>query len=157
MMRAAFQILAIPYRMVDGRPLYCILRRADSDDWQFIAGGGEDDETPLQAAIREIDEEGGVTADDIIPLQSVCSIPAEHFPKRHLYRWPEDTYVLPEYSFGFDCKGEIRLSREHTEYLWLPYEEARAKLKWDSNRTALYEFHHRLKNQETPGGNACSL
>ena len=98
--------------------------------------------------------------DDIIQLQSVCSIPVENFPNRHLYRWPEDAYVLPEYSFGFDCEGEIRLSREHTEYLWLPYEEARAKLKWDSNRTALYELCQRLKHrklQETPGGNACSL
>lgn len=41
-MRAAFQILAIPYRVVDGRPLFCVFRRADSGQWQFIAGGGED-------------------------------------------------------------------------------------------------------------------
>lgn len=25
--------------------------------------------------------------------------------------------------------------------VWLPYAEAREKLKWDSNRTALYELH----------------
>lgn len=154
-MRAPFQILAIPYRLADGHPLYCILHRADLDQWQFIAGGGEDDETPLQAAVREIAEESGATAHDIIQLRSVCSIPAEHFPMRRLYHWPEDTYVLPEYSFGFHCKEEIMLSREHTEYLWLTYEEARSRLKWDSNRTALYELHQRLKNQETPGGNAC--
>ena len=154
-MRAPFQILAIPYRVVDGHPLYCVFRRADLDQWQFIAGGGEEGETPLQAAAREIAEEGGAAADDIIQLQSVCSIPVEHFPKRQLYHWPEDLYVLPEYAFGFECQGEIRLSHEHTEYRWLPYEEARAKLKWDSNRTALYELHHRLKDQKTPGGNAC--
>lgn len=53
-MRAPFQILAIPYKIIDGLPLYCVFHRADFDQWQFIAGGGEDDEMPLQAAIREI-------------------------------------------------------------------------------------------------------
>ena len=52
-MRAPFQILAIPYRIVDGTPMYCVFHRADHDQWQFIAGGGEDNETPLAAAKRE--------------------------------------------------------------------------------------------------------
>ena len=52
-MRAAFQILAIPYRIIDGTPRYCVFHRADHDKWQFIAGGGEDAETPLEAAKRE--------------------------------------------------------------------------------------------------------
>ena len=112
-MRAPFQILAIPYKIIDGLPLYCVFHRADFDQWQFIAGGGEDDEMPLQAAIRA-----------------------------------EDTYVVPEYSFGFNCKESIKISHEHTEYIWLTYEEARLKLKWDSNRTALYELHCRLRKQE---------
>lgn len=42
-MRAPFQILAIPYKIVNGSPLYCVFHRADFDQWQFIAGGGEDD------------------------------------------------------------------------------------------------------------------
>ena len=50
-MRAPFQILAIPYRIVDGTPMYCVFHRADHDQWQFIAGGGEDNETPLAAAL----------------------------------------------------------------------------------------------------------
>lgn len=30
--------------------------------WQFIAGGGEDRETPLESAIRETTEESGISA-----------------------------------------------------------------------------------------------
>ena len=56
-MRAPFQILALPYRMNGEEPLYCIFRRADFDQWQFISGGGEDTESPMEAAIREILEE----------------------------------------------------------------------------------------------------
>ncbi|MCH5190754.1 MAG: NUDIX pyrophosphatase [Oscillospiraceae bacterium] len=143
-MRAPFQILAIPYRITDGMPLYCVFRRADYDQWQFIAGGGEDDETPVQAAKREIFEESGIVADSIIELKSLCHIPVDIFPKRHLYNWAADTYVVPEYSFGFICNDDIKLSHEHTEYAWLTCEEALKRLQWDSNRTALYELNCRL-------------
>ncbi len=143
-MRAPFQILAIPYRVIDGKLLYCVLHRADNDQWQFIAGGGEDDETPLGAAKREILEEGGVVAHNIIELKSICYIPTNIFPKKHLYNWAKDTYVVPEHAFGFECTYEIELSHEHTECVWLTYEEAHSKLEWDSNKTALYELSCRL-------------
>lgn len=146
-MRAPFQILAIPYRIVDGTPIYCVFHRSDHDQWQFIAGGGEDLETPAEAAVREISEEGGIFGAKVIPLTSMCYIRADIFPKRCQYGWPEDMYVLPEYAFGFECTEEIRLSHEHTECEWLFFEDAYAKLQWDSNRTALYELHCRLTNQ----------
>ena len=144
-MRAPFQILAIPYRLIDGSPFYCVFHRSDFDQWQFIAGGGEDDESPLQAAQREIFEEGGVAVDNIIALKSMCYIPTDIFPNINLYNWPKDTYVVPEYAFGFECTKEIQLSSEHTECAWLSYEDTYAKLKWDSNRTALYELNRRLE------------
>lgn len=147
-MRAPFQILAIPYRTTNNTPEFCVFHRSDIDQWQFIAGGGEDDETPVQAAKREISEESGVDADNIIELKSMCYIPTDIFPRLHFYNWPEDTYVVPEYAFGFECADEIELSREHTEFLWLTYEDAYAKLKWDSNRTALYELNRRLEERK---------
>ena len=143
-MRAPFQILAIPYRFFDKIPLYCVLHRADFDQWQFIVGGGEDNETPTEAARREIFEESGVRCRNIIKLKSMCYIPTYIFPKKHLYSWPSDTYVIPEYAFGFECNEDIRLSYEHIECMWLTHEEVYSKLKWDSNRTALYELNCRL-------------
>ena len=145
-MRAPFQILAIPFRREEGRLLYCVFHRSDYDQWQFIAGGGEDPETPEEAAGREIFEESGVVPAGLIRLKSLCCVPASCFPLRHTYGWPPDTYVIPEYAFGFECREEIRLSREHTECAWLAYEDARKRLKWDSNRTALYELNCRLRN-----------
>ena len=97
-MRAPFQILAIPYKYENGMPIYCVLHRSDYDQWQFIAGGGEDKESPNDAAKREIMEEGGINANNIISLKSMCYIPVEIFPRRHLYGWSDDMYVVPEYS-----------------------------------------------------------
>ena len=143
-MRAPFQILAIPYRIVNKSPYYCVFHRSDFDQWQFIAGGGEDAETPAESAKREIFEESGITVTEIVTLKSMCYIPTDIFPKKHLYNWPEDLYVVPEFSFGFECKNDITLSHEHTECIWLTYADAHSKLKWDSNRTALYELNCRL-------------
>ena len=147
-MRSAFQILAIPYRIIDGTPFYCVFHRADFDQWQFIAGGGEEDETPFEAAKREVFEEGGVLSDKWVELKSLSYIPAAVISEKHRVCWSKDTYVIPEYTFGFECKGDIKLSHEHTECVWLTYDEAAGKLKWDSNRTALYELNCRLRDKQ---------
>lgn len=58
-MRAPFQVLAIPYKK-DRELKFCVLHRADIDQYQFVSGGGEDDESPVDAIIREIREEVGI-------------------------------------------------------------------------------------------------
>lgn len=144
-MRAPFQILAIPYKFVDGEPLFCVFHRADADWWQFIAGGGENNEMPFEAARREISEESGIKADNLLKLTFMAYVPADCISEKHRKLWAADTYVLPESCFAFECIDEIVLSHEHTECVWLPYDKACARLKWDSNRTALYELKCRLE------------
>ena len=146
-MRAPLQILAIPYRFINATVEYCVLHRADCDQWQFIAGGGEDQETPWDAAKREAREEGGVCSEQWIALESLAYVPATVISEKHRRHWSRDIYVIPEYAFGFLCQEEVRLSHEHTECVWLPYEQAMQKLKWDSNRTALYELNARLSDR----------
>jgi len=55
--------------------------------------------------------------------------------------------MIPEHCFAVDAGGStITLSNEHTECRWLSYEQAFSLLKWDSNRTALWELNERLKS-----------
>ena len=142
-MRAPFQILVIPYKL---EPIlqYCVLHRSDIDQYQFVAGGGEDDEKPIEAAAREIYEETSVKAVNIMPLTSRAYIPANVISKKHRDLWPHDTIVIPEYTFGFECDSEIALSSEHTGLEWMTYDDAVSRLTWDSNKTALYELNYRL-------------
>lgn len=142
-MRLPFQILAIPYRK-DNEYQFCVFHRADIDQYQFVAGGGEDDENALSAAIREIKEETGLTVTNIISLTSMTYIPANVISKKHRRHWDKDTFVIPEYTFGFECNEDIKLSNEHLEFKWLNYDEAMNILTWDSNKTALYELSCRL-------------
>ena len=143
-MRAPYQILAIPYRATNDSFEYCVLHRSDCDQWQFIAGGGEDDETPIEAAKREAMEEGGIASDDWTSLKSLAYIPVSVISEDRRRHWDNNIYIIPEYAFGFACDSDVELSDEHNERVWLPYNEAYKKLKWDSNRTALYELNCRL-------------
>lgn len=146
-MREPYQILAIPYRIVDGTPLFCIFRRADSNIWQFIAGGVENGETQFEAAKRETIEEIGVEPKDIKQLTCIAYVPAEVIAESKRQHWDKNTYVIPEYSFAFECDSEPTLSNEHTEYKWLTYDEARKLLKWNSNKVAMYEINSIIKGK----------
>lgn len=76
-MREPYQILSIPYRIVDDTTLFCIFCRTNGDYCQFITGGGENNEKPSDAAQREIKEETGVTAEKLTELKSVAFVSAE--------------------------------------------------------------------------------
>jgi len=146
MARAPFQVLILPFRRTgDGAVEFAVLRRHDLDLWQGVAGGGEDDETPSQAAVRETSEELGLDRPvPLYPLRTVASIPARLFAARHT--WPKDTYVIPEYAFAADVTGlDVTLSKEHTAVRWLDATAAQAALRFDSNRTALDELAERLE------------
>lgn len=143
-MRAPFQVLVIPFRRTAIGILYALLKRRDAGYWQSVAGGGEDAETPEEAARREVAEEIGVAGAPLIRLDAVASIPVIHFRDHHL--WGPGRHVVPEYAFGCDClDADLHLSDEHTEYRWLDYHDAYELVRFDSNRTALWELRRRLE------------
>lgn len=128
-MREPYQVLSIPYKIIDGEIVFCIFKRASSNYWQFIAGGGENGETPTQAAKRETAEEIGIEPTNIKQLTCIAYVPAEVIAENLRQRWSENIVVIPEYSFAFKCDREPTLSHEHIEYKWLTYDEARKLLK----------------------------
>ncbi len=145
MARAPFQVLVLPWRKPARGPLeFAVFRRSDSDCWQGIAGGGEDDELPEDAARREAHEEAGIAPDStFVHLDTISSIRVSGFANTH--HWGPSRFVIPEHTFGVDASGQqIALSHEHLAHRWLHYDAAHELLTWDSNRTALWELHRRL-------------
>jgi len=79
-MRAPFKILVIPFRRTAAGVEFAVLQRRDAECWQFVAGGGEDDESPGQAAERETKEEIGIAAHGrLLQLDSVATVPRNCF------------------------------------------------------------------------------
>ncbi len=147
-MRAPYQTLTILYKEKDNKILYAIFYRSSHPIWQFVSGGGEDNETPLETVVREIMEETSIVVDkkEIEQLDSKTTIPVINITGE--YTWGKNVYVIPEYTFAIKLKNcNIKLSNEHKEYKWVEYDEAIKKLKYDSNKTALWELNERLKRK----------
>lgn len=153
MARAPFQILVFPYirstKMDSNDILFALFRRSREGYWQGIAGGGEEGETILEAAKREANEEAGIQINrkyinlNTSSTHSVIDVVG-------YFMWGLNTYVIPEYCFGVEIEvQDLSLSCEHKEYKWVTYEEAIDMLKWDSNKTALWELNQRLLRENS--------
>ena len=149
MRRCPFQILAFPFiRSKNKNYEYCIFKRSDELYWQGIAGGGEESESPFQAAKREIQEESGISiSTKLFQLETTSSLPVHYFVGKEF--WEENKYVIPNYCFAVEVFSyHICLSNEHSEHRWVDYQEGKKLLYWDDNKTALWELNEKLKNDD---------
>ncbi len=146
-MRLPKQVLVIPYKIVEGKPKYCIFKRSDMDAWQWIAGGAEDfDKDIVDSAKRELFEETQIKDVELEELEMRCKIPVTNVVKDFI--WGEDVFYSEEFAFAADISDkEIVLSEEHKEYKWMEYDEVRKLLKYDSNKSALWELNVKLNRR----------
>ena len=145
-MRLPKQVLIIPYRMTNQKIEYCILKRKNMQIWQWVAGGVEDfDKDIMCAAKREMNEEIGISEDvDMVELECFTKIPVVNIVKE--FKWGENVYYADEYSFAANISDkQIKISEEHSEYKWVSYDEARNLLKYDSNKSALWELNEKIR------------
>jgi dATP pyrophosphohydrolase len=141
MPRAPQQVLVLPYRRRATLEV-AVLHRTDYDVWQFVSGGVEEGEVIEAAARREGMEEAGIVQTaSYRKLDAVAMLPACWFPA--WATWPEHVLLVPEYSFAVET-DTVTLSAEHDDVRWLGYADAIALLRFDSNRTALWELRERL-------------
>ena len=146
-MRALFQVLVIPFRVTALDRDYAVLRRRVERYWQWVAGGGEDDETPASAALRELGEElGALEVLEWWPLDIVGYVPSSALDFQGRRVVPD---LVPEYAFAaeLDPAATFVLSDEHAELTWVPYEVAVRMLHWSSNARALDELERRLNDR----------
>ena len=70
-----YQVLVIPYCINDNQAQFCLFQRSDMGIWQFIAGGGDDEDgSIIESAKREAFEEAGISeAYNFFKLDTCCS------------------------------------------------------------------------------------
>jgi dihydroneopterin triphosphate diphosphatase len=146
MARAPFIVFVYPYlKTGDGDFEYALLKSAERNIWEAVAGGGEDQETILEAAKRETFEETGIVVESPpIRLDTIAPVPVTRFKESAL--WGKDLFVIPIHYFGVLAPDrQIRISEEHSEYKWLRYPEARDLLKFEDDKIALWELDRRVR------------
>ncbi len=129
----------IVFRREDGELLFLLLRSRLTKRplWEFPKGGIDPDETPHEAALREMAEETGLGPGDVRLVDGFEEAERYRFSimegnERVLVR-KEVVYFLAETE-----REEIRLSEaEASRYAWLPAERAISRVRYPERRRLL--------------------
>lgn len=99
--------------------------------WDFVKGKIESGENKKEAALRELQEETGITAITIDP----------DFLTSFSYVYTEVDGIVTQktvYFFvGSTPETQITLSHEHRDYAWLPFEKALKQLTFENAQEVL--------------------
>jgi dihydroneopterin triphosphate diphosphatase len=119
-------------RRVAGRWEALVLRRAPGGRcpgaWETVHGRIEPGETPVQAALRELLEETGLTAERWYNLSRVESF--------YLHR-TDEVALIPVFVAVVGEAAPIMLSVEHDRAEWMPPDRAASTFAWPRERRAI--------------------
>jgi dATP pyrophosphohydrolase len=127
-----------------------LMERADKAGfWQSVTGSVEGDETPKQAAIREVKEETGLDATQFDLQDWQASNVYEIYPHwRH--RYAPGVVENTEHLFGLELPSKLAIKLapdEHVRYQWVDWREAANLVFSWTNVDALKKLgeRHQLK------------
>jgi bis(5'-nucleosidyl)-tetraphosphatase len=121
-----FSAGAVVFHREDGKTKYLLLHyHFKGDYWDFPRGNIEQGEQPMDAAKREIEEETGLKENDINFLPGFKESVKWFYSWKGVRRFKRATYFLAE-----SKKKDVKISEEHVEFKWLPFEQALEQLTY---------------------------
>ena len=126
------------YRTEDSKNLFLLLHYP-SGHWDFVKGKMEKNETSHETAIRETKEETGIT--DIIFVENFEEWIEYNFKYRGELVQKKVVFFLAETK-----TKEIKISHEHSEYIWMDYNTSMEKTTFDNAKTVLTKAQKLLSN-----------
>lgn len=127
-----------------------LLLRYLAGHWGFPKGHVEKGETEEETLRREVEEEAGITGINILPRfkEKIRYIyRANGNEKEERERDGKKINVIKKVVFYIaqTTESDVRISSEHTEFEWLGYEEALARITYANSRRILKKAHNFLQ------------
>ena len=133
---------AYVFRRTENGLTFLILKRSTTKLyehlWQGVAGKIEAGETAWQAAIRELDEETGLSPKHIFIADHVS---------RFYEAYGDRINLVPVFGIEVDS-DDIILSEEHSEYKWVTLEEAQKHLVWRGQKEGIQVVNEMVLNND---------
>ena len=124
-----------------------LLLHYEGGHWDFVKGHVEKNESERQTALRETEEEAGIT--------DLTFIEGYREPISYFYRRAGRTVRKDVVFYLLQTKTEaVRLSREHVGFDWLTYDRAMERLTYKNARDTLQKAQdvlERLQAKEVLG------
>ncbi len=118
----------IIYKKENDTILYLLLKYIGGH-WDFPKGKMEARETKQQAALRELKEETNLTAQIDDNFEETI---------QYIFMYNREKTTKTVYFFtGQALTTGVKLSHEHTDYAWLPYQNALEQLTYDNAKEIL--------------------
>lgn len=120
------------YRNPDGKIEYLLLNKNETDYWNFPKGHIEKGEKEIDTIKREIQEETGIDKLDIITgfkSKQVYYFRVNQETSRQKSNLGELIFKIDNIYLAEVFSKEIKISSEHRNFIWLPYDEALEKVK----------------------------
>lgn len=132
-----FSAGGVVFKKTPTQTLFLIIQPKDTDRWQFPKGHLDEGESSKEASVREVKEEGGISAKIIQKL----GIQRYFFSLKKDKIFKTVTFFLMEYLDG-DPKNH---DKEVEEALFLTFEEAFEKLTFKKDKETLSQAREVLK------------
>jgi 8-oxo-dGTP pyrophosphatase MutT (NUDIX family) len=137
-MKHEFSAGIILYFKSHGTIEYLLIYSKATRYWGFPKGKIESGESKQEAAIREIKEETGL---DASPTEGF------EYPVTYFFRDKNKQLIKKVVYFfvGLAQSKQIKLSEEHDDFVWLPYDQALTQTSYANDRHALEQAAEFLK------------
>ncbi len=126
----------IPYRR-KGDVVEYLLLHYPGGHWSFPKGNVEEDEELEEAALRELEEETSISAEQVELV--------EGYKDSINYTYERDGEVRDKTVYFFagevDPEAEVELSIEHEDFWWLDYNQAETQVTYFEPQEMLKKFH----------------
>jgi len=123
----------------DGRDRKYLLLHYESGHWDYVKGHVEKDESESATTIREAKEETGL---------NIEILPGFRHGIRYFFRVKGKLIHKEVIFFVAESKeNTVKLSHEHVDYKWLPFDEALNKLTFKNAKETLKKADSFLKGR----------